>query len=539
MPYVGNEPTSNFASVTKDSFSGDGSTTAFTLSKASTTNGVAVFVENVRQEPTTAYAVSGTTLTFTAAPVSSSGNNIYVLHHNAPASTAIHSAAQPLTATSGTFTGAFTSLGIDDNANATSITIDTDEFVGVGTTSPDGTLHVKGISDHGRIVLESGGTSGSNNNMFMQFHNHGGTEIAQIAIEEGASNEGQLIFKTGGTTEAARIDKDGNVGIGTNTPASFETDARNLVVGTGSGSEGMTLYSGNGSYGNIYFADGTSGSEQYQGFVTYNHSNNRLGLGTGGTQKVTVYSEGRMDVLADFTDDYAAHIKNDGNNSNRYGVIISCGTDDASGTNYSLAIYDGDGTAQGYISYSSGTVSYGAFTAHHEISLPNADKSSGYDYGTLVEIDKIYYMQKNGSDTERGIRYLVKKSQGAYSRKVLGAYCGDMLAVADKDILYTEEDTIPDGKKVGDVKTDGGTYKNNLHQAAVLGDGHIICNGEKGNISIGDGICTSSTEGVGMKADKMTMIIGIAQEDVTFSSASETKLVPVQYGVRQFTPWTD
>ena len=108
MGYVGNEPTSNFASVTKDSFSGDGSTTAFTLSKASTTNGVAVFVENVRQEPTTAYAVSGTTLTFTAAPVSASGNNIYVLHHNAPASTATHPAAQDLTAVNGTFTGDIT-----------------------------------------------------------------------------------------------------------------------------------------------------------------------------------------------------------------------------------------------------------------------------------------------------------------------------------------------------------------------------------------------------------------------------------------------
>ena len=105
MVHIGNTPASNFASVTKDTFSGDGSTTAFTLSKAATTNGVAVFVENVRQEPTTAYAVSGTTLTFTAAPVSASGNNIYVLHHNAPASTATHPAAQSLTATSGTFTG--------------------------------------------------------------------------------------------------------------------------------------------------------------------------------------------------------------------------------------------------------------------------------------------------------------------------------------------------------------------------------------------------------------------------------------------------
>ena len=130
MPYVGNSPASNFASVTKDTFSGDGSTTAFTLSKAATTNGVAVFVENVRQEPTTAYAVSGTTLTFTAAPVSASGNNIYVLHHNTPASTATHPSAQDLTC------AGFTSTGIDDNADATSITIDSSENVGIKTTTP-------------------------------------------------------------------------------------------------------------------------------------------------------------------------------------------------------------------------------------------------------------------------------------------------------------------------------------------------------------------------------------------------------------------
>ena len=130
MPYVGNSPANNFASVTKDTFSGDGSTVAFTLSKAATTNGVAVFVENVRQEPTTAYAVSGTTLTFTAAPVSASGNNIYVLHHNAPASTATHPAAQDLTC------AGCTSTGIDDNADATSITIDSSENVGIKTTTP-------------------------------------------------------------------------------------------------------------------------------------------------------------------------------------------------------------------------------------------------------------------------------------------------------------------------------------------------------------------------------------------------------------------
>ena len=66
MPYLGNAPSTSFATVVKDSF--DGGSTAYTLSKVATTNSVSVFVENVRQEPTTAYAVSGTTLTFTSAP---------------------------------------------------------------------------------------------------------------------------------------------------------------------------------------------------------------------------------------------------------------------------------------------------------------------------------------------------------------------------------------------------------------------------------------------------------------------------------------
>jgi hypothetical protein len=141
MPYVGNSPAANFASVTKDTFSGNASTTAFTLSKAATTNGVAVFVENVRQVPTTAYAVSGTTLSFTAAPPTGT-NNIYVLHHNTPASTATHPAAQDLTAVNGTMTGTLSVTGASTLTGATT----------VGGTSnltiTDGDL-VVGTSGHG------------------------------------------------------------------------------------------------------------------------------------------------------------------------------------------------------------------------------------------------------------------------------------------------------------------------------------------------------------------------------------------------------
>ena len=45
-----------------------------------------------------------------------------------------------------TFTGNFTSVGIDDNADATAITIDSSEKVGIGTTSPSRSLHVNGTT---------------------------------------------------------------------------------------------------------------------------------------------------------------------------------------------------------------------------------------------------------------------------------------------------------------------------------------------------------------------------------------------------------
>ena len=83
MPYLGNPAQQRFSSPRAASvYSGDGSTTAFTLEEVVTTDeDILVSVDGVIQEPSVAYAVSsGTTLTFTAAPSSNSGNNIFVYY---------------------------------------------------------------------------------------------------------------------------------------------------------------------------------------------------------------------------------------------------------------------------------------------------------------------------------------------------------------------------------------------------------------------------------------------------------------------------
>ena len=79
MTYIGSPQGAGFSKIDSQRFSGNGSATAFTMRHSvGQTEHVAVYVNNVRQDPFSAYAVSGKTLTFTEAP-SNASNNIYVV----------------------------------------------------------------------------------------------------------------------------------------------------------------------------------------------------------------------------------------------------------------------------------------------------------------------------------------------------------------------------------------------------------------------------------------------------------------------------
>jgi len=87
--YLGNElltatPVNSNTHI--DEFNGDGSTTAFTLTRTPAANSAAnyaVFIDNIYQRygSSYAYSVSGTTITFTSAPPSGT-NNIQVIQLN-------------------------------------------------------------------------------------------------------------------------------------------------------------------------------------------------------------------------------------------------------------------------------------------------------------------------------------------------------------------------------------------------------------------------------------------------------------------------
>ena len=111
MAYLGASPLGGFTSPAKDSFSGDNSTTAFTMTQSvGSPNQIDVFVDNVRQEPTTAYTVSDKTITFTGTPATGT-NNIYVVHKHIGIGTG------GLIPTSGRDKDRVTTMTVDGNLN--------------------------------------------------------------------------------------------------------------------------------------------------------------------------------------------------------------------------------------------------------------------------------------------------------------------------------------------------------------------------------------------------------------------------------------
>ena len=86
----------------------------------------------------------------------------------------------------------------------------------------------------------------------------------------------------------------GNVGIGTNSPSSLAPAANNLVVGSGSGNEGLTIFAGSANEAAIYFADGTTGNEAYRSYIVCQHASDNLVFGTAGATRWTINSSGNL-----------------------------------------------------------------------------------------------------------------------------------------------------------------------------------------------------------------------------------------------------
>ena len=286
MSYIGSTPTTQSFIAGTDYFNGNGSTVNFTLSRSvNSVNDIEVIVNNVEQIPS-GYSVSGTTLTFSAAP-SAGTSNVYVRYLSttllsvAPTQGSsmqfgIGSAALPsISFTGDTNTGIFSPAADTiafSEGGVESMRIDSSGSVGIGTASPNiggantdnAILTLKGKASTRSGIFEMGnfGTTGNDQTLGWNRYFDGSTENANIEVARASSTStAYMKFSTNGgsgVTERMRIDSSGNLLVGTTT--AYGKITSNGSFDTGAGWDTTAALSTTGSFGGgITMIDGSRG----------------------------------------------------------------------------------------------------------------------------------------------------------------------------------------------------------------------------------------------------------------------------------------
>ena len=196
--------------------------------------------------------------------------------------------------------------------------IDSSGKVGINETSPLARLHIKNgesnaagythdtvvveDSDHTFITLLSGTAASGGINF-------GDAGDPQRGVIQYQHNGDHMRFVTA-SAERMRIDSSGRLLIGTTTKGISNGD--DLTIAT-SGHTGLTIRSGTSSQGNIFFSDGTSGTDEYKGYLQYEHTTNALLFGTDATERMRIDSSGNVGINQVPTRELSLHSPNNNN----------------------------------------------------------------------------------------------------------------------------------------------------------------------------------------------------------------------------------
>jgi len=286
MAFIGTplDTRNTFQSLQGKRFNGDGSTTAFTLDVApSSVLDIEVFVGNVRQDPNSAYTLSGTTLTFTGAPPSGT-NNIYVVHQAKAVGTidVPTGGVKPENLASNVISGQ-TLVTLDNSADHVLINDATDgalkkalipgaSFAGIDdqSSSNDDQLTIK---DTEVVINED-------------------SDVVDFRVE---SNGNANMLHVSGDNNIVGIGNEGDLGVGlhiktADTGASVDADGDELVL-EGTGNTGLTILGGTSANVSILFGDTDVNNA---GQIYYYNATNSMRFLTNATEHFRIESNGDL-----------------------------------------------------------------------------------------------------------------------------------------------------------------------------------------------------------------------------------------------------
>jgi len=308
MAYLGNSNLVQNFTPAVDYFNGNGSTTSFTLSRTvGSAFDIQAFIENVPQNPSTAFTVAGNIITFDSAPPSGT-NNIYVRYTSpvvqlvkpAPGTVGTAEITSSVTLTTPLISGNlnFDSTGTSGirlpsantlafhTAGTEDMRIDSAGRVGIGVT-PNYRLTVKQTSGDLQFAMQGVAKNWNLRNQEDGTFGLFDDSIGYWRYMYDTSNN-HIWFGTSGT-ERMRISSGGNVGIGTNSPSNplhivnsganinlFNLVGTNSYTGTALAGEGPFRFQNtnttNGNMSSFSNYDGNGNLNTQVNFINVNHS---------------------------------------------------------------------------------------------------------------------------------------------------------------------------------------------------------------------------------------------------------------------------
>lgn len=189
----------------------------------------------------------------------------------------------------------------NDGGTNTLFRVQEDGNVGIGTGSDTLTrnLTVKGTTTS-NINIKSDASNGTS---ILSLGDGDDDNYAQIILDN--STNILQIQNGGGSGISSRgitLDSSENVGIGNINPSDYSADANNLVVGSLSGNNGITILSTSASgYGSLYFADSSTGNKVYSGFIRYQQNQSNMTFGTNEVERMRIDNSGIVTITRSFT----------------------------------------------------------------------------------------------------------------------------------------------------------------------------------------------------------------------------------------------
>jgi len=247
MPFIGNQPALSYTSFAKQDFT-TSATTSYTLDNpVANANELALFINFVRQEPTTAYSASGTSLTLTSA--TSATDDMYCVF--------LGKAVQTVTPANNSVTNAMTAFTKPTITRYTS---------GTGTYNlPSGAKHIQVT-----LIGAGGGGAGGGSAGTMGSGSAGGnTTFGSSYLTSNGGSGGGTNWGSGGTGGTTSI-----------TSATGDNTFFNFTGGQGGfgnfGSSGTSFSIDSGAGGNSFLGVGAIGGNYVGG------AGSPVGYGAGG-----------------------------------------------------------------------------------------------------------------------------------------------------------------------------------------------------------------------------------------------------------------